>query len=785
MNLTTLLICFVIVPLVLFGIILVIFLGRQKKNQSNQSVVLQQMMSGSGSSFSMDAFYQKAYLSIVRIPIVKSYVYKIRRRVELFNNDDEYLTRKETAKIALKAIIITLIAAIALAIINKDDLFMMLVSFIGVLVVAENLVERMVTKIEDKLLKQQLELFSEVRHAFHETNMVEEAIYEASLMENYEVTLQADRIYEIMISADPEMELEKYYDVAPNRFLKAFAGVSYLTKEFGDRKVNDVSLYLKNMNNITQELQLEILKRDKIDYLFRSLSLIALAPIVCILPLKNWAVSSFAATRDFYEGKWGFLAEIGLLVLIFVCYAMLKKVKDSGDHASNKMKKDVTWQERLYRIPIIEKIIDTLTPSTTKKEYVKIRNLLRETASPLKIEWLYINRVVWCVGSFVIMLFMLKQLQNMTIKSVLYNATTEKAVFGQMSEADENAANALSSFDRFFIDDMVENSAIVKTVREGSKADAVNMIAAQIRKINEDPLTEKEARVKSERVYEQLKDKRKINNPNKAELQRAILDSRIELPRNEFVQELTSKVYELIRKDKNNRVVTLEILDEAILEISKIPMSEDQVRSNAERIYGKLVILSSQYLKWTEVLIAVLVAWFMYYMPIIILHFQKKMRAMEMEDEVMQFQTIILMLMHIERISVEYIIEWLERFANIFKEPLSTCLNNYESGALVALEQLKEDAPYKPFVRIVESLESAVENVKITDAFDELETERAFFQEKRKEANERLISRKSRIGKALGFTPMVVLFVGYLILPLIWVSVVDMGSYFNQMGGML
>lgn len=784
MNVTKIALYVTLSSFALFALLVAIVLIRQKKNQSNQSVVLQQMMKGSSSKFSMDVFYQKAYLAVTSIPIVKTYVYKIRRRVEMFNNDDEYLTRKETAKISLKAIISTLIIAIVLAIINRDDLFLMLVSFIGVLVVAENITDRMVTKIEDKLLKQQLELFSEVRHAFHESNMVEEAIYEASLMENYEVTLQADRIYEIMISAEPELELEKYYDVAPNRFLKAFAGVSYLTKEFGDRKVNDVSLYLKNMNNITQELQLEILKRDKIDYLFRSLSLIALAPIVCIIPLKNWATSSFAATRDFYEGKWGFLAEIALLVIIFVCYAMLKRVKDSGDHAKERKQKDVVWQERLYKIPIIEKIIDALTPSTTKKEYVKIRNLLRETASPLKIEWLYVNRVLYCVVSFIVMLVLLKQLQNMTIKSVLYNATTEKAVFGQMSESDENAANGLSSFDRFFINDMVDDSELMRTVRSGNKNAAVNMIATEMRKVNENPLSEEEARIKSERVYKELKEKKNLFNPSKAELQRAILDSRIELPRNEFVQELTAKVYELTRGGKS-REVTLEILDEAILEVSKIPMSEEQIASNSERVYGKLVILSSQYLKWTEVLLAILVAWFMYYMPVFILYFQKKMRAMEMEDEVMQYQTIILMLMHIERISVEYILEWLERFSNIFKEPLSTCLNNYESGAIAALEQLKEDVPYKPFVRIVESLESAVENVKITDAFDELETERAFFQEKRKEANERLISKKSRIGKFLGFAPMVTLFVGYLILPLIWVSVVDMGSYFNQMGGML
>lgn len=61
--------------------------------------------------------------------------------------------------------------------------------------------------------------------------------------------------------------------LAPNPYLKEFAGVSYLTKEFGDRKVDKSSLYLKNVNNITEEMQIEILKRDKIDYVFQSLSL--------------------------------------------------------------------------------------------------------------------------------------------------------------------------------------------------------------------------------------------------------------------------------------------------------------------------------------------------------------------------------------------------------------------------------------------------------------------------------------------------------------------------------
>ena len=48
--------------------------------------------------------------------------------------------------------------------------------------------------------------------------------------------------------------------------------------------------------------------------------------------------------------------------------------------------------------------------------------------------------------------------------------------------------------------------------------------------------------------------------------------------------------------------------------------------------------------------------------------------------------------MKIERVNVEIILEWLERYADIFKEPITRCVNNYESGAWEALEQLTSDA---------------------------------------------------------------------------------------------
>ena len=170
--------------------------------------------------------------------------------------------------------------------------------------------------------------------------------------------------------------------------------------------------------------------------------------------------------------------------------------------------------------------------------------------------------------------------------------------------------------------------------------------------------------------------------------------------------------------------------------------------------------------------------------PVWLLIFQKTMRQMDMENEVMQFQTIILMLMKIERVNVEMILEWLERSSNIFREPLSKCVNNYESGPWEALEELKNDISFQQLIRIVESLQAAVEQIPIRQAFDELDTERAYHQEKRKEGNERLIARKSKIGQVVGFAPMVLLFVAYLIAPMCVIGMTSMTEAFSTMSSM-
>ena len=671
--------------IVLVGIIYFILRKKMQKSEYKQIQKLQKGTRVSG--FSMEILYQRLYLFYSRTPFLKKYILKLRRRLEIINIDDEYITRRDSAKIITKALVILIPLILITILIAKNNPLLLFILLIFELFMIDILIEGSVDKKDDKLLQEQLDFFAEIRHAYHEYNMVEEAIYQVSLDDEKDISRQGEKIYEILISDDPETELEKYYDVAPNNFLKEFAGISYLTKEFGDRKVDGASLYLKNVDNITQEMQLEILKRDKLNYVFRSLSFISIAPVLLLEPLKAWAVSNFSFVASWYNGKSGMIVQILIMLLTFICYVLVRKLKDNGSVNMDTKNRENPWQEKIYKNKICKKIIDLFIPKRGTKEYKKVQDLLKDAASPLKMEWVYVNRITIAIVAFIVSIALFTYLHAFAIDYVYTQPTTDYNLLGGMSEKDEEKAMELTKQDNVFLD--------------------------------------------------------------------------------------------MFRGKMNT---TLEDIQYAV-QISEFyeDANEEEIETAAERIEGKLDVVNSEYLQWFEILLAFVFAIAGYMSPIWLLMFQTKMRQLEMEDEVMQFQTIILMLMKIERINVEMILEWLERYADIFKSPITKCLNNYEAGAWEALEDFKNEISYPPLIRIVESMQAAVEKIPIIEAFDELDSEREYYREKRKESNERLIKRKGMIGKVIGFAPMICLFVGYLIIPLVFIGLTSMNSAFDTM----
>ncbi len=416
---------------VLFVLIIIAFLMLKKKMNTSEIRQIQQLREGTeAKSFSTEVLFQKLYIFYLKTPFLKKYLLKVRRRLAIINVDDEYLTRKQAASILTKTLCIILPLTITIIVMTHENGLLLCILLLFELFMVDTFMDGMVNKLDNKLLREQIEFFSEIRHAYHEFNMVEEAIYQvAQDDEKPEMSRQAEKIYEVLISNDPESELEKYYDIAPNSYLKEFAGVSYLTKEFGDRKIDKTSLYLKNLNNITQEMQLEILKRDKLDYTFQSLSVISIVPILALEPIKNWAISQFSFTAGFYNGKTGFIVQILILLLTFVCYLLIGKLKDNGSTAMNTKNTENPWQEKLYQIKMIKKFVDLFIPKEGTKEDRNLKKKMKDAASKDKVQWIYINRIILCVMTFIVSIFLFSYVHSLVINGVYTDPTEDYDVY--------------------------------------------------------------------------------------------------------------------------------------------------------------------------------------------------------------------------------------------------------------------------------------------------------------------------------------------------------------------
>ncbi|MDR9854104.1 hypothetical protein RJP21_10880 [Paenibacillus sp. VCA1] len=629
---------------------------------------------------------QKAYVLMVRVPLLSAYIRRIRKRLSGVHAYDEFKLRQETAKITSAILGLLSLASVILLLLNPSFGFLLLV-LLTAAIINSLLVDMYVNRLEKRLLVQMVDLFSEVRHRYQQHEMIDEALYESAETAGYEAAVHTRKIYEAINAKDPAQELEKYYETAPNRFLKAFAGISYMIMEFGDKVKEQGSIYLKGLSGLTKEIHLEILRRDKLDYLLKGLNVIALAPVFFAKPIERWARGNFPAMDAFYTSKLGYVTKIVIYVVIILSFVLLQRLQQDNETAYRSADRKKPWEQWLYSFSAIRAAVNFAAPRSGTPAYAKIIRLLRESSTHLRYEWFYIRRIAFFLLAFAATLTLFLFLHQSAQKHILIDPVEGTTFFGQVSTEQKAEGQKLSDQDREIMEEVGMSSAA-----------GYDDIASRW----------------------------------------------------------------TIKHGQGN------------------PSNKDTMAAAANRILAKLKAYNAEYLKWWELLAAFLAAWAGYQFPLWLLYFQRKIRYMDMRHEVYQFQTVISMLREMERISVEEILEWMNRFAIIFKTPIQKCVLHYDHGAEQALAVLREEVRLTEFQRLVDKLLLCVEKIPIAQAFDDLENEMAFYFEQRKQEYEKIIDTKAAIGKTLGFAPMYALVFMYLVIPLIVMSFMQMNVYYEQ-----
>lgn len=619
-------------------------------------------------------FYIKSYHFFSKITPLKRYLLKIRGRIEMLDLSDNWTINKKTMQFAYVSLSLSVVLFSTVLLIQQR-VYYTIIGLLTIYIIHNQIIKILVEKLDDKLLYQFEKFLGDIRHHYHEHGMIDEAIYDAIEESPYEVSHHAEKMYEVLTSEEVEEKQAEYNDLVPNKYFKTFLALCYTVQKFGDKVVDGKSMFLTNLNYLKQEINLETLRRTKLNHLFKSLSVIAILPIFFLSAIENWAKRNLPELRIYYEGAYGFVIQIFLFIVVIVCFELINKMQSNQEFQRSSSR----FQEIIFKNRRLYKTLHRITSSHFSKA-MKYEEMLKVTGARMTVEGFYMKRIIYAILGFLLSVVVIINVHHIIKHNILYSSQpllVQDEAINQETEMD------IVAFDRVYILDYHKKS----------------------------------------------------------------------LSYNQMEQVL--------------------IADNKIVNKRMIP-------TTAKRIIEKYKRYENQYFKWWQLIICILFGGIFYYIPYWLLLFRKSVVQMNMEDEVMQFHTIILMLMNIERVSVEDLLEWMGTFAITFKESIQKCLNNYEHGDVKSLEQLKIDEPFTPFVRIVENLQAATDKISIAEAFDELKIERGYYQEKRKQDNEIIVSKKGTWGKIIAFVPLTGTLIFYLITPFIHLSITQFINYSNQ-----
>jgi hypothetical protein len=525
------------------------------------------------------------------------------------------------------------------------------------------LVQALVTRLENRLLRETVVLFGHIRRHYYRHRMIVESLQDGAEEAPAGARMHVLRVVECLVANDAGEALASYYETAPNRYYQALAGLAHLVAEYGDPEEAGGSVFLRALSQLVGEMEMELVRRQKVQYLLQSLQAICLCPLLLMHPIERWASSNFPAMSNFYDSGKGLAAQLLMTVLALVCFLAIRQMQSAEEgrnvdvHPSEQ--RLVGFGRRHWRASVLRWM-----PPRHSALYRYYESQLRQVSWNEDVETFYSRRLLLALGALVVAFVV---------------------------------AFTMLSFDR---------QQVVEPTHDS---------------LSFTPMSAEQKRALSER---NRRDERLLDRPERW----ASLDTDVR-----------------------------------------------------ERLAQKQAKLKTIKFRWTHLLFVLLAGSAGYMFPLLLLWFRSRMRRLSMRHEVEQFRTMLVILTPLERMTVDEVIQWLERFSVHFREPLQQCQLALAAGVWQALERCKQQTAFPPLTEILVRLQTAAEQISLAAAFEDLRTDREYEREQRKLEFEKSLSAKAAWGKFIGFVPLYALVFVYLIVPMIDVSIVQMQSYYEQM----
>lgn len=608
------------------------------------------------------------YRVFAKTPFLKRYFRKIRKKIESIYPADAISVNSMATKQMLLWCGICIVMMSLVAMTCRGDMFFLMAGVFLTYVSASSIITMQADRMEGKLLRQLSNFLTDVRDYYNEFGIVEDAIYATFETIPYEISLHIEMIYQILMADDVLKEVEKYTETAPNRFFLLFAAIASSIKENGDKVLDGgQSLFLKNVNHLAEELNIEILKQQRNNYLFAGLSFMCIAPAFFLKPIEWWGISNVSELSSFYKSGIGTIMMVAIFAVILICYQMISNLKDGR---VDETKENIILN-KLASTPIINKLL-TAEINRNYSKTLRISDDLNLVGDHISPNAFLLKRILCAAGMVVALNTVIFMINGRTKDNVLTNFSNE---FSNVVVPRESYRDTMIETGEYY--------AEICTYMTGSAED------------------------------------------------RQILIDNI---------------------------------------VAETDLSESMAEQVADAVLARIEQYHDVYYRSYNILFSILAAIVGFYLPYLLLMYQKTIMKMNMEDEVIQFQTLVLILMHVDGTTIDSILEWMERFARSFKQTITECIISLEYDQDTAIKAMREKETFPPFRKFVSCLLN-IDEVGIEVAFDKVEADRTYYQQKRKQDNEIIMNRKSAIGKLLAVAPTALTVGGYLIFPFLSMAI--------------
>lgn len=314
---------------------------------------------------------------------------KLEHRIELLYPATRYSVIRQTERYLIRTYIAALLVIAGLFVFAEFSIYYGCLAAVIVYVMISSHINTELAGQELRLLGMMEEFVSEVHFNYQFNGMLYESVEKAIEKVPYEMAIHGEIILSYLKNAYRGGG-DDYRDIAPNSLFLTFYSLSLTVLNYGDKTERAGSVYLKNLGYLKESINIEILKRKRVEGQFAGLSAVAILPVFSIKLIEAWALSNMPELREAYQGFTGTLTTIAVSLVTVGIYRLIMALRTPYRTRGCKS----AWVERLAACDIADSVVMFIIRRTYKSSE-RLNRLLKSVVYPYDIKEFVLRRIVF------------------------------------------------------------------------------------------------------------------------------------------------------------------------------------------------------------------------------------------------------------------------------------------------------------------------------------------------------------------------------------------------------